>query len=156
MCNQLDMLDLGSGFPLSKLELPVQEGRGYAISIVPQALSYRLDKGEVVMKGSNINVPQPPVSTSFPTAARIHRDYVTPPEYLPDKRRHQGMEGRHERRRNVHFMFKRVTGEKLVIVRPHVQHPYGAALICDPAIRASLPISGSSLTTSSAVFTKCI
>ena len=60
-----------------------KEGRGYAISIVPQALSYRLDKGEVVMKGSNINVPAASIDV-FSDGQLDHRDYVTPPEYLPD------------------------------------------------------------------------
>ena len=100
-----DMLDLGFWIStFGSWNFLSKEGRGYAISIVPQALSYRLDKGEVVMKGSNINVP---------AAIKAWKEDM-------------------ERRRNVHFMFNRVTGEKLVIDDRMYNTLMVQLLICDP------------------------
>ena len=66
------------------------------------------------MKGSNINVPAASIDV-FSDGQLDHRDYVTPPEYLPDNAAIKAWKEDMERRRNVHFMFNRVTGEKLVI-----------------------------------------
>ena len=105
-----DMLDLGFWIStFGSWNFLSKEGRGYAISIVPQALSYRLDKGEVVMKGSNINVP----AASIDVFSDGQLDHM-------------------ERRRNVHFMFNRVTGEKLVIDDRMYNTLMVQLLICDP------------------------
>ena len=71
LCSASTCLDLGFWIStFGSWNFLSKEGRGYAISIVPQALSYRLDKGEVVMKGATSMSP-PPVSTSFPTGSSI-------------------------------------------------------------------------------------
>ena len=61
-----------------------------------------------------------------------HRDYVTPPEYLPDNAAIKAWKEDMERRRNVHFMFNRVTGEKLVIDDRMYNTLMVQLLICDP------------------------
>lgn len=127
-----DMLDLGFWIStFGSWNFLSKEGRGYAISIVPQALSYRLDKGEVVMKGNNINVPAASIDV-FSDGQLDHRDYVTPPEYLPDNAAIKAWKEDMERRRNVHFMFNRVTGEKLVIDDRMYNTLMVQLLICDP------------------------
>lgn len=110
-----DMLDLGFWIStFGNWNFLGQEGRGYAISIVPQALSYRLDRGEVVMKGTSVMVPAASIDV-FADGRLEHRDYVTAPEFLPDTASILSWREDVERRRNVHFLFNRVTGEKLVV-----------------------------------------
>ncbi len=110
-----DMLDLGFWIStFGNWNFLEQEGRGYAISIVPQALSYRLDRGEVVMKGTSVMVPAASIDV-FADGRLEHRDYVTAPEFLPDTSSILSWREDVERRRNVHFLFNRVTGEKLVV-----------------------------------------
>lgn len=110
-----DMLDLGFWITtFGKWDFQKREDRGYAISIVPQALSYRLDKGEVVIKNAQINVPAASIDV-FDDSGLEHRDYITPPEFLPDNDAIRAWREDIERRRNVHFLFNRVTGEKLVV-----------------------------------------
>lgn len=122
-----DMLDLGFWIStFGSWNFLSKEGRGYAISIVPQALSYRLDKGEVVMKGSNINVPAASIDV-FSDGQLDHRDYVTPPEYLPDNAAIKAWKEGHgappQRTLHVQPRDRRKARHR----RPHVQHPYGAA-----------------------------
>lgn len=110
-----DMLDLGFWIStFGNWNFAEREGRGYAISIVPQALSYRLDKGEVVMKSTNVMVPAASIDI-FADGGLEHRDYVTPPKFLPDNKAINAWKEDVERRRNVHFLFNKVTGEKLVV-----------------------------------------
>ena len=127
-----DMLDLGFWIStFGSWNFLTKEGRGYAISIVPQALSYRLDKGEVVMKNSNINVPAASIDI-FSDGQLDHRDYVTPPEFLPDNAAIKAWKEDMERRRNVHFLFNRVTGEKLVVDDRMYNTLLVQLLICNP------------------------
>ena len=110
-----DMLNLGFWIStFGNWNFLTREGRGYAISIVPQGLSYRLDTGDVVMKGSETSVPAASIDV-FADGQLDHRDYVTPPEFLPDDKAIKAWKEDVERRRNVHFLFNKVTGEKLVI-----------------------------------------
>ena len=110
-----DMLDLGFWIStFGNWDFTAREGRGYAISIVPQALSYRLDRGEVVMKSANVMVPAASIDI-FADGGLVHRDYVTPPQFLPDNNAINAWREDVERRRNVHFLFNKVTGEKLVV-----------------------------------------
>lgn len=128
-----DMLDLGFWIStFGSWNFLSKEGRGYAISIVPQALSYRLDKGDVVMKGSNVVVPAASIDV-FSDGQLDHRDYVTPPKYLPDNEAIKAWKEDMERRRNVHFLFNRVTGEKLVVDDRMYKTLMVQLLICDPA-----------------------
>lgn len=127
-----DMLDLGFWIStFGSWNFLSKEGRGYAISIVPQALSYRLDKGEVVMKGSNVSVPAASIDV-FSDGRLDHRDYVKPPEYLPDNAAIKAWKEDIEGRRNVHFLFNRVTGEKLVVDDRMYNTLMVQLLLCDP------------------------
>ena len=134
-----DMLDLGFWIStFGSWNFLTKEGRGYAISIVPQALSYRLDKGEVVMKGSNVNVTAASIDV-FSDGQLDHRDYVTPPEYLPDNAAIKAWKDDMERRRNVHFLFNRVTGEKLVVDDRMYNTLMVQLLICNPGDQRFTP-----------------
>ena len=91
-----------------------REGQGYALSIVPQPLSYRLNTGEVLVQGNVKSIPATRISV-FEDGRMVHRDYVQ--EWF-DK--NPGASREKERqfldsRRNVNFLFNRVTGEKLVV-----------------------------------------
>lgn len=108
-----DMLDLGFWIStFGNWDFPKKEGRGHAISIVPQALRYRLDKGEVVMHNATVSAASIDV---FADSGLEHRDYLNPPAFLPDAEAIQAWREDIERRRNVHFLFNKVTGEKLVV-----------------------------------------
>lgn len=128
-----DMLNLGFWIStFGSWNFTTKESRGYAISIVPQQLSYRLDKGEVVMKKTGVNVPAASIDV-FADGQLDHRDYVTPPEYLPDNAAIKAWREDMERRRNVHFLFNRVTGEKLVIDDRMYNSLMVQLLICNPS-----------------------
>ena len=91
-----------------------QQGRGNALSIVPQGLSYRLDSGEVQVEGNDSSIFATTISV-FEDGRMTHRDYVQ--EWF-DKNPGASAEAQAkflENRRNVHFLFNRVTDEKLVI-----------------------------------------
>ena len=134
-----DMLDLGFWIStFGSWNFLTKEGRGYAISIVPQALSYRLDKGEVVMKGSNVNVPAASIDV-FSDGQLDHRDYVKAPEFLPDNDAIKAWKEDMDRRRNVHFLFNRVTGEKLVIDDRMYNTLMVQLLICNPGDQRFTP-----------------
>lgn len=109
-----DMLNLG--FWISSFgtwDFATSSGRGYAISIVPQQLSYRLDTGEVLMQGSSTAVPAASIDL-FEDGRLIHKDYLIPPDNLTEQAQKSWLSAV-ESRRNVHFLFNRVTGEKLVV-----------------------------------------
>lgn len=127
-----DMLNLGFWIStFGKWDFLDKEGRGYAISIVPQQLSYRLDKGIVVMKGSEVKVPAASIDV-FADGQLDHRDYVTPPEFLPDNNAIKAWREDIDKRRNVHFLFNKVTGEKLVIDDRMYNTLMVQLLICAP------------------------
>lgn len=127
-----DMLNLGFWIStFGKWDFLGKEGRGYAISIVPQQLSYRLDKGVVVMKGSEAKVPAASIDV-FADGQLDHRDYVTPPEFLPDNDAIKAWRDDIDKRRNVHFLFNKVTGEKLVIDDRMYNTLMVQLLICAP------------------------
>lgn len=91
-----------------------KEGRGNALSIVPQQLAYRLDTGEVEVEGNTTPIMATSISV-FEDGRMTHRDYVQ--EWF-DQHPGASVEAQKaflETRRNVHFLFNRVTGEKLVM-----------------------------------------
>ena len=91
-----------------------REGEGGAMSIVTRAMAYNLREGAVQLEGS----PEPvrvATITVFDETGVTHRDYVQEwvdqhPKASPEER-----EAFMASRRNVHCLFNRVTGEKLVL-----------------------------------------
>ena len=91
-----------------------QEGKGNALSIVPQGLSYRLENGEVQVEGSDKSILVSTISV-FEDGRMTHKDYIQ--EWF-DKNPGASEEAQKSflaNRRNVHFLFNRVTGEKLIM-----------------------------------------
>lgn len=95
-------------------DFAAKQGRGNALSIVPQGLSYRLDTGEVQVQGNDNSMLATTISV-FDDGRMVHRDYIQ--EWF-DKNPGASAEAQAkflENRRNVHFLFNRVTDEKLII-----------------------------------------
>ncbi len=111
-----DMLSLGFWITtFGNWDFLKHEGRGYAISIVPRQLAYRLDTGDVVMQGTTTAIPAASIDL-FEDGRLVHRNYLRPEPSVP--RTPQALRLWKEdaaQRRNVHFLFNRVTGEKLVV-----------------------------------------
>lgn len=113
-----------------------RQGEGGAISIVPQAVAYKLNAGEVKLEGAPIEIF--PISINiFAETGLTVRNYAR--EWFAE---HPGASAAEQKawlasRRNVNFLFNRVTDEKLAVD----QGIYGALmtrlLVCDandPAI----------------------
>lgn len=128
-----DMLSLGFWITtFGNWDFLQKEGRGYAISIVPQQLAYRLDKGEVVMQGTTTAVPAASIDL-FEDGRLVHRNYLTPEASLPhDPKALREWKEDAEKRRNVHFLFNRVTGEKLVVDDNMYNTLMTRLLLCPP------------------------
>ena len=91
-----------------------RQGEGGALSIVPQALAYRLDSGEVQLEGSASAIYASSIGV-FEETGVTRRNYVQEwfdahPKATPEEQKEFL-----SRRRNVHFLFNRVTDEKLVM-----------------------------------------
>lgn len=128
-----DMLSLGFWITtFGNWDFLQKEGRGYAISIVPQQLAYRLDKGEVVMQGTTTAVPAASIDL-FEDGRLVRRNYLTPEASLPhDPKALREWKEDAEKRRNVHFLFNRVTGEKLVVDDNMYNTLMTRLLLCPP------------------------
>lgn len=107
------------------------QGEGGAISIVPQSVAYRLNAGEVRLAGrpgaifpASINI--------FAETGVIKRDYVQ--EWFsqhPDATARQ-QEAWLASRRNINFLFNRVTDEKLAVDHGIYNSLMVQLLLCDP------------------------
>ena len=91
-----------------------RQGEGGALSIVPQALAYRLDTGEVRLEGSTSTIYASSISV-FEETGVTRRNYVQEwfdahPRATPEEQKEFL-----SRRRNVNFLFNRVTDEKLAV-----------------------------------------
>lgn len=91
-----------------------RQSEGGALSIVPQALAYRLDSGEVQLEGSASAIYASSIGV-FEETGVTRRNYVQEwfdahPKATPEEQKEFL-----SRRRNVHFLFNRVTDEKLVM-----------------------------------------
>ncbi|MDR1660169.1 MAG: hypothetical protein LBR94_07495, partial [Desulfovibrio sp.] len=91
-----------------------RQGEGGALSIVPQTLAYKLDTGAVHLQGGPNAVYAASISV-FEETGLTRRDYVQ--EWFEE---HSGASPEEQKaflseRRNIHFFFNRVTGEKLVM-----------------------------------------
>ncbi|MDR3358198.1 MAG: hypothetical protein LBN96_04990 [Desulfovibrio sp.] len=91
-----------------------RQGEGGALSIVPQALAYKLDTGAVHLQGS-ANVVYAASISIFEETGITRRNYVQEWfEEHPEASREEQKAFLSERR-NIHLFFNRVTGEKLVM-----------------------------------------
>lgn len=91
-----------------------RQGEGGALSIVPQALAYRLDTGEVRLEDSPSTIYASSISV-FEETGVTRRNYIQ--EWFDA---HPGATAEEQRaflagRRNVNFLFNRVTDEKLAV-----------------------------------------
>ena len=91
-----------------------RSGEGGALSIVPQALAYKLDTGEVRLDGSLNSLDVSSISV-FEETGLTRRDYIR--QWFDS---HPAADaGEQEKflatRRNVNFLFNRVTDEKLAM-----------------------------------------
>ncbi len=91
-----------------------RQGEGGALSIVPQALAYRLDTGEVRLEDSASTIYASSISV-FEETGVTRRNYVQEwfdahPKATAEEQR-EFLAGR----RNVNFLFNRVTDEKLAV-----------------------------------------
>jgi dolichyl-diphosphooligosaccharide--protein glycosyltransferase len=91
-----------------------RKGEGGALSIVPQALAYQLETGAVRLQGNNTAILASSI-TVFEETGVTRRNYLQ--EWFdahPQASREEQLEFL-SMRRNVNFLFNRVTGEKLAM-----------------------------------------
>lgn len=91
-----------------------KEGKGSALSIVPQQLSFRLDNGEVQVHGSANSIHAASISV-FEDGKMTNRNYIQEWFDANQKASEQEQKNFLEKRRNVHFLFNRVTEEKMIV-----------------------------------------
>jgi len=89
-------------------------GEGGALSIVTQALAYKLDSGEVRLEGNNSAIYASSISV-FDETGVTRRNYIQEwfdahPKATPEEQ-HDFL----SKRRNINFLFNRVTDEKLAM-----------------------------------------
>lgn len=108
-----------------------RQGEGGALSIVPQALAYRLDTGEVRLEGSTSTIYASSISV-FEETGVTRRNYVQEwfdahPKATPEEQK-EFLSGR----RNVNFLFNRVTDEKLAVDQGLYNSLMVQLLVSDP------------------------
>lgn len=108
-----------------------RQGEGGALSIVPQALAYRLDTGEVRLGGSTSTIYASSISV-FEETGVTRRNYVQEwfdahPKATPEEQK-EFLSGR----RNVNFLFNRVTDEKLAVDQGLYNSLMVQLLVSDP------------------------
>ena len=91
-----------------------QKSEGGALSIVPQGLSYRLDTGEVRLEGALNSVDAASISV-FEETGITHKNYVEEWFQTHPKATSKEQQEFLSKRRNVHFLFNKVTGEKIAV-----------------------------------------
>lgn len=108
-----------------------RHGEGGALSIVPQALAYRLKTGEVRLMDSG-SIIYPASIAIFNETGVTRRNYVQ--EWFdahPNASAH-AQQAFLAGRRNVHFLFNRVTDEKLAMDEGIFSSLMVRLLLCDP------------------------
>lgn len=108
-----------------------KEGKASALSIVPQELSYRFDTGEVQVDGNAAPIFATSI-TVLEDGKLAHRNYIQ--EWFDKNQKAAPEEQRRflEQRRNVHFLFNRVTEEKLVMDEALFRSLMVQLLVSDP------------------------
>lgn len=115
-----------------------RRGGGGALSILPQALSYRLNAGEVRLdEGGNIIFP---TSISvFESTGLVSKNYVR--EWFESHKKASASQMRAwlETRRNINFLLNRVTDEKIAADQTIYNSLLVQLLVCDPKDPAIAP-----------------
>lgn len=108
-----------------------RSGEGGALSIVPQSLSYQLKSGQVRLAGSE-NIIYPTSISVFGETGLIRRDYVR--EWFSEhKNAGKAQAGAFlATRRNINFLFNRVTDEKIAADQTIYNSLMVQLLLCDP------------------------
>lgn len=110
-----EMLRLGFWITtFGRWDFSKKEGKGSALSIVPQQLSYRLDNGEVQVHGNTSSIYAASISV-FEDGKMTNRNYIQEWFDANQKAPEQEQKAFLEQRRNVHFLFNRVTEEKMIV-----------------------------------------
>ncbi|MBQ7738885.1 MAG: hypothetical protein IJT59_04465 [Desulfovibrionaceae bacterium] len=91
-----------------------QKSEGGALSIVPQSLSYRLDTGEVRLEDGLNSVYAASISV-FEETGITRKNYVEEWFRTHQKATLKEQQDFLNKRRNVHFLFNKVTGEKIAV-----------------------------------------
>ncbi|MBO4368949.1 MAG: hypothetical protein J5803_02440, partial [Desulfovibrio sp.] len=91
-----------------------QKSEGGALSIIPQELSYRLDSGEVRL-GESTNTINATSISIFEETGVTHKDYIQEWFMNHPNATDEEKNAFLSKRRNVHFLFNKVTDEKLAI-----------------------------------------
>lgn len=107
------------------------QSEGGALSIVPQALAYRIKTGEVRVEGSE-SIIFPTSITVFAETGITKKNYVQ--EWFESHPKATAAQQRAllESRRNINFLFNRVTDEKLAMDEGIYNSLMVQLLICDP------------------------
>lgn len=90
------------------------KGEGGALSIVPNELSYRLETGEVRLENGSKSIDAASISI-FEETGIVHRNYIEEWFSRNPNATKEEQETFLKTRRNVHFLFNKVTGEKLAV-----------------------------------------
>lgn len=115
-----------------------RSGEGGALSILPQALSYKLKSGEVRLDESG-NIIFPTSINVFETTGLVRRNYVQ--EWFDS---HKGASQAQAdawlaTRRNINFLLNRVTDEKIAADQTIYNSLLVQLLVCDPQDPAITP-----------------
>lgn len=114
------------------------QGEGGAISILPQALAYNFNAGEVRLAGRR-SIIYPFSITVFEETGLSQKNYVQE-WFLSHPRASQAAQKAFlESRRNINFLFNRVTDEKLAMDENIYRSMMVQLLICDPQDPAISP-----------------
>lgn len=108
-----------------------RQGESGALSIIPQAVAYKLDSGEVRLENSAGTIYASSISL-FAETGVTRRNYIQ--EWFdahPNAERKEQQEFL-GKRRNVHFLFNRVTDEKLAVDARLYNSMLVQLLVCDP------------------------
>lgn len=107
-----------------------QESEGGALSIVPEAVAYRLNAGEVRLDG-NPNIIFPASINVFAETGVIRRNYVQEWFATNPKTSFAEQQAFLASRRNINFLFNRVTDEKLAVDERIYNSLMVQLLLCD-------------------------
>ncbi|MDD6088641.1 MAG: STT3 domain-containing protein [Desulfovibrionaceae bacterium] len=125
-----DMINLGFWITtFGNWDFTSKTGIGNAISIIPYALSYSLEKGEIRLKRSGVTVPAASIDV-FSDGRLEHQDYTAVPENLSQPLKLWQKQA--QKRRNVHFLLNQITGEKIVADDRLYRSLLIQLLICPP------------------------